>query len=301
MSKQEKMNKERGDFLATCTITELEELLNAAAQDVPIDEAYVAELEAAILRCETERPTGRLSEPDEAWERFRRTRLVGDTNAVGLTDKGKAPKVVIVMDDKRQPRRPHRLGRALLIAAIIVVMITLLLPPVLGYRDIFHMVAQWTDDQFRFVAPTYGSPETVEESSEQKDMTPLMESLEEYGLPVSFAPSWFPEDKQLVDVQFEEFESGMAHFTAIFTDENKENSLFFKLIKGIQLNSGISGIWEKDDGEIVEFPYNGTVYYIIANNALIGAHWYVGQYEAAVYGHIGIDEIKSVIKSVNQK
>ena len=64
MSNQDKVNKGRGNFLANCTITELEELLNAAAQDVPIDEAYVAELEAAILRCETERPTGRLSKPD---------------------------------------------------------------------------------------------------------------------------------------------------------------------------------------------------------------------------------------------
>ena len=92
MSNQDKVNKGRGNFLENCTITELEELLNAAAQDVPIDEAYVAELEAAILRCETERPTGRLSEPDEAWERFRRTRLAGDTSRLGLSNKGKVCK-----------------------------------------------------------------------------------------------------------------------------------------------------------------------------------------------------------------
>ncbi len=177
MSNQDKVNKGRGNFLENCTITELEELLNAAAQDVPIDEAYVAELEAAILRCETERPTGRLSEPDEAWERFRRTRLAGDTSRLGLSNKGKVCKTVISMEGKRQPRRPRRLGRALLIAAVIVVMMTLLLPPVLGYRSIFHMVAQWTDEQFRFVAPTYGSPETVEENSEQKDMMPDRKSV----------------------------------------------------------------------------------------------------------------------------
>lgn len=295
MSKQEKMNRERGDSLATCTITELEELLNAAAQDVPIDEAYVAELEAAILRCETERPTGRLSEPDEAWERFRRTRLVGDTNAVGLTDKGKAPKVVIVMDDKRQPRRPRRLGRALLIAAVIVVMITLLLPPVLGYRDIFHMVAQWTDEQFRFVTPEHGSPETAEKSDDWDDTMPLMESLKEHDLPLSFAPTWIPGDRQLLDVKFEESENGAEYFTAIFSNENEEHALFYKLVRGIQPSSGI---WEKDDRDAVMFPYNGIVHYIITNNELVGAHWYVGQFEVAIYGHISIDEVKSMIKSV---
>lgn len=303
MSKQEKMNKERGDFLATCTITELEELLNAAAQDVPIDEAYVAELEAAILRCETERPTGRLSEPDEAWERFRRTRLVGDTNAVGLTDKGKAPKVVIVMDDKRQPRRPHRLGRALLIAAIIVVMITLLLPPVLGYRDIFHMVAQWTDEQFRFVAPTYGSPETVGENSAQEDKTPLMESLEEYGLPVSFAPSWFPEDKQFLEEEYRETENGKTYYTAIFTDENEEEIITFDLTKYPQSgNPGSkSTIWEKDSEEVIKFPYHGITHYIMTNNGRVNIVWYVGSFEIGVSGHINIDEAKSIVKSIYER
>lgn len=295
MSNQDKVNKGRGNSLADCTITELEELLNAAAQDIPIDEAYVAGLEAAILRCETERPTGRLSEPGEAWERFRRTRLAGDTSRLGLSNKGKVRKTVISMEGKRQPRRPRRLGRALLIAAVIVVMMTLLLPPVLGYRDIFHMVVQWTDEQFRFVTPEHGSPETAEKSDDWDNTMPLMESLKEHDLPLSFAPTWIPGDKQLLDVKFEESENGAEYFTAIFSNENEEHALFYKLVRGIQPSSGI---WEKDDRDAVMFPYNGIVHYIITNNELVGAHWYVGQFEVAIYGHISIDEVKSMIKSV---
>ncbi|MCI8842830.1 MAG: DUF4367 domain-containing protein [Oscillospiraceae bacterium] len=303
MSNQDKVNKGRGNFLENCTITELEELLNAAAQDVPIDEAYVAELEAAILRCETERPTGRLSEPDEAWERFRRTRLAGDTSRLGLSNKGKVCKTVISMEGKRQPRRPRRLGRALLIAAVIVVMMTLLLPPVLGYRSIFHMVAQWTDEQFRFVAPTYGSPETVEENSEQKDMMPLMESLEEYGLPLSFAPSWFPEDKQFLEEEYRETENGKTYYTAIFADEGGEKLVYFKLIEYPEavipkLNSFI---WEKDDSAVVEFSCNGITHYIVRNNGFVGAHWYVDSFEVAILGDISIEEAKKIVESIYER
>lgn len=295
MSKQEKMNKGRGNFLQNCTIPELEELLNAAAQDIPIDEAYVAELEATILRRETERPSGRLSKPDEAWERFRRTRLAGGTNQLKPSSKGKVYKMFISIDGKRQSCRPRRLGRVLLIAVVIVVLMTLLLPPVLGFRDIFHMVAQWTDEQFRFVTPEHGSPETAEKSDDWDDTMPLMESLKEHDLPLSFAPTWIPGDRQLLDVKFEESENGAEYFTAIFSNENEEHALFYKLVRGIQPSSGI---WEKDDRDAVMFPYNGIVHYIITNNELVGAHWYVGQFEVAIYGHISIDEVKSMIKSV---
>ena len=298
MSNQDKVNKGRGKFLANCTITELEELLNAAAQDVPIDEAYVAELEAAILRCETERPTGRLSKPDEAWERFRRTRLAGGTNRLGPPDKGKVRETVISVNSKRQPRRPRRLGRVVLIAAIIVVLMTLLLPPVLGFRNVFHMVAQWTDEQFRFVVPAFGSPETVEGNSEQKDMTPLMESLEEYGLPLSFAPSWFSEDKQLFKVQADESENGAVYYTAIFIDEDGEREIFFDLTKNPK--PGTSA-WEKDDNEVIEFPYSGITHYITINNGLVNVIWYGGPFEISISGQISVEEAKTIVKSVYER
>ncbi len=303
MSNQDKVNKGRGNSLADCTITELEELLNAAAQDIPIDEAYVAGLEAAILRCETERPTGRLSEPGEAWERFRRTRLAGDTSRLGLSNKGKVCKTVISMEGKRQPRRPRRLGRALLIAAVIVVMMTLLLPPVLGYRDIFHMVAKWTDEQFRFVAPTYGNPETAEENDDQEAMTPLMESLEEYGLPTSFSPTWFPEDRQFLEVRYKENENGKIYFTAVFADENEEKLVYFELIKCPEyLRPKTSTFtWEKDDSTVIKFPYNGITHYIVENNGFIGAHWYVDLFEVAVLGDISIEEVKKIVESIYER
>lgn len=298
MSNQDKVNKGRGNSLANCTITELEELLNAAAQDIPIDEAYVAGLEAAILRCETERPTGRLSEPDEAWERFRRTRLAGDTSRLGVSNKGKFRKTVISMEGRRQPRRPRRLGRALLIAAVIVVMMTLLLPPVLGYRDIFHMVAKWTDEQFRFVAPTYGSPGTTEENGDQEAMTPLMESLEEHGLPSSFAPTWFSKDKQLLDMRVDESKNGAVYYTAIFADENGEREIFFDLTKNPEPGSSA---WEKDDNEVIEFPYNGITHYIIINNRLVNAIWYGGPFEISISGQISVEEAIAIIESVYER
>lgn len=303
MSNQDKVNKGRGNSLADCTITELEELLNAAAQDIPIDEAYVAGLEAAILRRETERPTGRLSEPDEAWERFRRTRLAGDTSRLGSFNKGKVRKTVISMEGKRQPRRPRRLGRALLIAAVIVVMMTLLLPPVLGYRSIFHMVAQWTDEQFRFVVPTYGSPATAEENDDQEAMTPLMESLEEYGLPVALAPAWFTEDKQLLEVQYRETDSGKTSFTALFIDKNEKQEVFYKLIKYLQCTNlkPESGTWEKDDGEVIKITRNNITHYIITNNEHVGLHWYVDPFEVAIYGDISIDEAKVIIETMYER
>lgn len=303
MSNQEKTDKQRRDMLADCTITELEDLLNAAAQDTPADESYIASLEAAILRLETEHPSGRLSEPDKAWERFRKMLNGRDSGQFDLSGEEKNLKAFISKDSRHQPYRPRRLGRVLLAAAIIIVMVTLLLPTVLGYRDIFHMVAQWTDGQFRFTAQEYGSPETAQENRVTENLTPLMESLEEYSLPLSFAPTWFPEDRHLYDVQYRETDYGKTFFTAVFTDENDERLVYFKLVKSSQDKEGASHslIWEKDDGEVIEFLCGGIVHYIITNCGSVGAHWYVGQFEAAVFGDISMDETKAIVESIYER
>lgn len=295
MSKQEKMNKGRGNFLQNCTIPELEELLNAAAQDIPIDEAYVAELEATILRRETERPSGRLSKPDEAWERFRRTRLAGGTNQLKPSSKGKVYKMFISIDGKRQSCRPRRLGRVLLIAVVIVVLMTLLLPPVLGFRDIFRMVAQWTGETFEFVPLAKKNVAEKEARSKRQPESPLEQSLAEHNLPLSFAPKWFPEDRKLVEVEFRETEIGDTYFTAIFVDENEERLIRFKLNKYFLPDAAT---WETNDKNEIEFICNDITHYITTNKDCVGVHWYVDQYEVTVSGSITMDEAKAIVKSI---
>lgn len=85
VSNQEKTGNEEFAFLEKRTIHELEELLHIALRDPSADEAYLTALEAAVLRRETRHPTGRLSDTDKAWDRFRSMYLAEDTEKFALS------------------------------------------------------------------------------------------------------------------------------------------------------------------------------------------------------------------------
>lgn len=296
MASQENANNRGYAFLENCSIEELERLLGIAVRVTPVDEGYLAALEAAILRRESSHPTERLSNADRTWDKFRNNYLAEDVDRYELSTEVEVPGKPVSIN--RRQRGTHRVRRALLIAAVIVVLLTLLLPPVLGYRNIIQMVAQWTGESFSFAPPSYGSPETAEERNSEEPVTPLMESLEEHNLPLSFAPKWFPEDRYLSEVQFDEYESGTMYFTAIFTNEMGEELIYFDLTKNSKPGSTT---WEKDDGEMIEFSCNGFTHYIMTNNGLVSAAWYVDPFEISVSGHISVDEAKTIIKSIYKR
>lgn len=304
MSNQE--NTSFGDyaFLENRSIHELEELLHIALQDTSADEAYLDALEAAILRCESTQPTGRLSDADSAWDRFSSLYLAGDPDKFALSDEVDLPEPVIPFNKNRQPRRARRVHRALLIAAVVALVITLLLLPALGHRDIFHMVAQWTDESFRLVPPSYGSSETPAYESNGnvnlKNVTALMRSLKDYELPLSLAPKWFPEDRHMSHEEFRKAENGKIYFTATLADDNNSREISFALTKYPPESEPLpsSTLLENNGGDVIEFVYNDITHYITTKKGLVNAVWYIDPFEISIGGHISIDDAKAIITSI---
>lgn len=315
MAKPEVTHTRKRGFGGKCTIDQLETLLNYAMRDACADEAYLDALDSAILRCETEQPSGRLANVEKAWERFKKIYLAEDAERFELSLGIEIPREIephskIQLRKKAEPlergyrlRRIRRLGRIAAIAAVVVMLVTLLMPQILGYQNIFQMVARWTDEQFEFIPSVYDTPEATEENSDEVAITPLMEDMKKYGLPLSFAPMWFPEEVQLYEAKLEETEYGRVFYTAIFTNENMEKVIYFELIRNsedVRFQQETT-VWEKDGGEVIEFLCNGNAHYIITNNGRTGAHWVSGQYEIAVFGDMGIEEVKAIIKSIYER
>lgn len=292
MASREENESGRYAFLRNCTIEELEELLNVAMKDDSKDENYLSALESAILQREQENPTGRVADPDEAWKEFCSSYRAEDADRFSLSEELECQDNAHVASTEPDRRKPRRIGRVLLIAAVIVIFATLLLPPALGYRNIFHMIGQWTSSVFQFNT----APQDTNEQGPKN--TELEESLAEYGISTEFAPTWFPEGMQMQDVRYGEQESGNTYYKAVFSDETHDREIFFDLIQYFRRNPLA---WEKDTDDVIEFPCGGVTHYITTNNGQVSLHWSVDLTEVAIYGDMSVEEAEAIIQSIYER
>jgi len=204
---------------------------------------------------EAKAPTGRLPNTDAAWEEFQ-TYYLASTETLYPTggdakDKGTAA----------NPKRPPlRLRRILIAAALAAILMALLIPPAFGFRNLFQLFGQWTDDTFRFVPK---APEATASSG--------MESAAGTGRPEeNLLPEWLPEGYTLEGEPT--FEQNLYYQSVYYRYTNEQGDLL-KYVVAVYKDQGDVEIpiAEKNKQLLETYLSSGRTFYIFGNGTPSGA------------------------------
>lgn len=188
-------------------------------------------------------------------------------------------------------RRPRQWMRRLTAAAaaIAVVVVCSVTASAFGF-DIWETIVKWTQETLHL-----GSGSDVGVFSEAEKDTSLQDVLLDYNITELLAPTWFPEGYELSDIITDETPMRLIIF-AVYQNGQKEIQVH---IKGY-LNGDPQQV-ERSDSLIETYESNGITYYIFSNYDQLRAVWTTGIYECYISGELTVEEIKSMIDSINKE
>lgn len=290
------------------TTEELEEILRQDAQnlegDTDIDMLmYITE----VIR-KREKPNPNMKTPDEAFEIFKTiylpkaiaireaihnaenqeaTRSGSDASvrSESTGDKGK----VISM-----PRRMRRLVSA---AAVVVLLLAGSLTVQAVGPEIWRAVLRWTEDTFYFdrdQQPTSGNLISTGPTDDgEREYQSLQEALEAHNITIPLVPTWFPEGYEVADIKVSRT-SSIEQYLGVYAKDDQ------KIVVQIY-RSTITFPLQMEQSSMLEMYKSGDrVYYIYENDARLSAAWIMDNYECYISGEVTIDEMKSMIDSIEE-
>jgi hypothetical protein len=187
-----------------------------------------------------------------------------------------------------QSRRP-RFRRSLLVAAVVVVMVSLLSAPVFG-TNVFQVIADWTSETFGF--HTSASGETVSISvSDSETYLSLQDALDAYHISPAPIPQVLPEG--YVQVELLAAADGSS-FTAAY--QLGEDSFCITVSK---LDALTQQRIEKDPGDPELYFVGGIDVYIMENEGRYNAAWTTSEYEYAILGVSSKEVLYAMLNSIS--
>ena len=144
-------------YLYRMNIEELEALLKTHTRgETEGEDEFLACVLDAMEQHEREHPSGRIAAVDQAWSDFTRFYEpdMEETEYISYLTGGEDR-----AEKRPKPANRVKWRRIILVAAIVCIVVTLLLPPALGFQHVAQMIGSWTDGQFSF------APENAVEDS----------------------------------------------------------------------------------------------------------------------------------------
>lgn len=185
-----------------------------------------------------------------------------------------------------QPRkRPGLFRRAVGIAAVFGLIVTMTLTAqVLGF-DILGTIARWTAETFHF---------EVVSDAEVSDYSKV--EITEAGLPEMFAPAWIPEG---YEAGVPEIMSNSSN-TTLYVPYIGEDEDFFSITLTKYAAEDLVGsrIFEKSDSDIKTHTHNGMTFYIMQNHNTYTAAWSGGVLVWRISGNLSLEELTKMIDSM---
>lgn len=290
----------RYDFLEELSMNELEELLRKSAELQPDNEdAFVDAIAEVIMRKEKENPTGRLPDIEEAWREFQTHYNTPEGQGMSLypdeEDDGKEQAAPPTAKKRRRVFTFRNLAAA---AAVIILCIVTILPPALGYENVFVMIGDWNDSFFHFVM-SGGNADPTEDPTEETYAS-LQEAPDRNGVSVPVAPQ-IPSEFELVLLDVARHpEYGRIDYNAYYqVDQSDEQNMSIYIIQRDEPVKSRS--YEKDETLVEIYPTNGIEHYIYENNGRISITWYTDVFECSLRADITIDEARSMIDSIYER
>ncbi len=291
----------RYEYLKDMSIEELEELLTSDDLHPDDEEEFYDAVVDEIVQRERKNPTGRIPDVDEAWKEFKTVYcsperkgelLFPDEEGVEEKAPASEPVLVAVQPEEQKKRRRAFPIRGLAAAAAIVLCVTTLLPPALGYESFIAMIGHWNDTVFHFVLPNQEPNDPSDTDEENYDS--LQAALTANGVTTQIAPH-IPEEFETLDVYVTRFpELKRIDYNAFYASGSQNISIYI-----IQRDIPVeTRSYEKDGTLVEEYDVNNVTHYICENNGKLSAIWYNGVFECSLRADVAIDEIKDMINSI---
>lgn len=284
---------EKYTALQNLTVEELEKLLYTAelSSNCKEDEAYYAAIEEVLLQKETENPSGRLPNIDDAWSSFQQNYSTPEADGLRLYEEPAHSKADPAKNNCPRKRKILR-KISPLAAAIALVLFTSVIVQASGI-DIFGAIARWTKETFSLSAPAtedkYGfmplaiSPE-------------LTDALSAQGFPSSFAPAWLPDG--YTNLLVETHTASSASVIEFAASSGDGRTIFINFSKYFDGNAFDKGIYEKDGYTVEEYPHGTQLFHIFHNTTDIVAVWSDGTYVINIWGNLSLETMKEIIDSI---
>lgn len=193
--------------------------------------------------------------------------------------------------------KPVRPWLRRLIAAAAALVLILCIPVTahaFDWDELWDVVARWAKETFSFVS---GDAEQVSEPSPSYDgeITSFQEFLERNKIDSSMIPTWIPDGFVLEKVE-KEITPENEMYRAVYKDRRSEFKI--RIQKLAPSNAYMFEILN-DSAEIYES--SGVEYYIFQNMDELRVVWINDGYECCISGELAVEEIKSMINSIEKR
>lgn len=248
-----------------------------------------------ILRLDAKMPQGQESDTDKILyimevlaERKRNSSHTGNTaqEAYESFKQNYMPETESSAKTKRGcPRWARSLTAAAAVLAILLV--GSVTAKAFGF-NLWKAVIQWTQETFHFGA--WGNSD----ANNNLQFDSFQKALEEGNTPSWLVPTYIPDGFNLVDIKVEQTPMKKT-YTAKYT--NREQVL--KITVRDYLD-GVPVYVEQGEGLIEEYTASGITYYLFDNNKRTQAVWIVESYECCVSGNVTIENLKTMLSSIEK-
>ncbi len=163
--------------------------------------------------------------------------------------------------------------------------------------DVFGVLAEWTDSTFRFdpmreeitdTAPTLNCVEEV-----------LGQALSEMNMPTSLAPTWIPQDYNLVNVGRRETKEFKKVY-AMYTNSCNKKTISFEF-EEVPVDSYFTDIiYEKSAGAPDIYKKGALQFYIFENSGTWTGTWHNAKFCVTIAGAESKEIIISIINSIQE-
>lgn len=295
MDEQRSPLKSELKFLERLSIEELEALLKLSGDPNDVELLFDTVVEEVVAR-EREKPTGRLPDVDAAWDELQaRYQTMPDTGShpqfqEQSTDSTAVEPLIPVPDRPRRASLSKVVRLVAVMASAVVFCLALMVGAQAAGADVFGALARWTDDTFHF--ETWSAEPIYCEALHNT----IQEVLDTQGILGEFAPSWYPEGFDIANTVIIEDELGVS--IRILLSNEAGDSIVISVEQYKQERFVDPQTFEIEAETVKEYPSNGKIYYIFANEDSITAAWSDGMILQKIWGELTLQELKTIIDSI---
>ena len=182
---------------------------------------------------------------------------------------------------------------ATIAAVLVLVFGSALTAQALGF-DLFEIIAKWTKETFHFgnYSSTIETNEpNINDDTQYKQLSLI---LQQNGIEVELAPTWFPDGYIEQEVKIQE-----TPYQRQFVTQYKNEDQSIRIRIADYLSEYPSQI-EQSDSLIEKYVSSGIEYYIFDNEGLLQVAWVNEHFECYLSAPLSLPEIKKIIDSIQE-
>lgn len=278
-------NAHKYEYLNAMSTEQLRELLQLEIESDQDNDELVLQILGVIKKRNKEEQTD-----SPSWQQTR-----SDYDKYFNTPDGKGQQLYptkIDCNDAPKKRSTTSIIRWISAIAAVLVLVIFVMPPALGYSDVWDMVAWW-DDNALVLKPSVSSDKEI-----NTVYGSFQDILSSYGAPDYLAPTFVPDGFSLKSIDIQDRSKNGERFFHIVYGNKDEATLIYTAIKR---QNTVSRVYEKDSNLAYIYTINNIEHYIISNNNSNTAVWYTENYECTLSTDLSDTTIKSLIDSIYER